>query len=410
MNFIMPHKWINSSFGKGLREITNHNISQFISFGEYLIFDNAMTYTSLLMLHKEKQEKLKYIEFVETPKTKEKRKELLKNDEKHEEVSQFLQNLTDKDFINLKTENLNSEPWIFKEKKVMDILEKLEKQPLRVSDIFEKIFQGIATSGDDIFLLECSEIKNDKNCLNCFSKEMTKQEISKTFKFEKKFLKPILKGNDVHRYEKLKNKFWVIFPYKFINGKAELYSENEIIEQFPESYKYLKFFEKEFRGRERGRFNIDGAWFQLGRKQGLNGVEQPKIMTPDISFGGNFSFDSQGKFYSSTTNYSLVKKSEIKTDYKYFMALFNSKIMWFFIKNTSVVFSGGFFRFKTAYLKPFPLPASTPESEKVLTALVDKILKLKSENKETKELENEIDEIVLKLYGLTENEIEVINI
>jgi len=36
-------------------------------------------------------------------------------------------------------------------------------------------------------------------------------------------------------------------------------------------------------------------------------------------------------------------------------------------------------------------------------------LKLKSENKETKELENEIDEIVLKLYGLTENEVEIIN-
>jgi len=410
MNFIMPHKWINSSFGKGLREITNHNISQFISFGEYLIFDNAMTYTSLLMLHKEKQEKLKYIEFVETPKTKEERKELLKNDEKHEEVSQFLQNLTDKDFINLKTENLNSEPWIFKEKKVMDILEKLEKQPLRVSDIFERIFVGVSTSKDDIFLLECSEIKNDKNCLNCFSKEMTKREISKTFKFEKKFLKPILKGNDVHRYEKLKNKFWVIFPYKFINGKAELYSENEIIEQFPESYKYLKFFEKDFRGRERGKLLNDEFWFRYIYPKGLNGVERPKIITPQLSLKSQLSFDENGSFYLKDGTYGFVKYPEIKTDDKFYLAILNSKVMWFFIKNTGAVFSGGYYYYKPTYLKPFPIPASTPESEKVLTALVDKILKLKSENKETKELENEIDEIVLKLYGLTENEIEVINI
>jgi len=187
MNFIMPHKWINSSFGKGLRTIVNHNISQFISFGEYLIFDNAMTYTSLLMLHKEKQENLKYIEFVEIPKTKEERQEIPK-EEKHDEVSQFLQNLKDDDFINLKTEKLGSEPWIFKKPKIMEILAKLEKQPLRVSDVFERIFQGIATSGDDIYLLECSEIVENENCLECFSKELEKYSEDKYQKFEEEVL------------------------------------------------------------------------------------------------------------------------------------------------------------------------------------------------------------------------------
>ena len=398
MNFIMPHKWINSNFGSGLREIVGKNISQFISFGEYLIFDNAMTYTSLLMLHKEKQENLKYIEFVEKPKTRAERKEIPK-EEKHDEVSQFLQNLEDKNFINIKTEKLYSEPWIFKEKKVMDILEILEKQPLRVSDVFERIFQGIATSGDDIYLLECSEIKKDKNCLECFSKEMKKREITKTFIFEKEFLKPILKGNDVHRYEKLKNRFFVIFPYKFVGGKAELYSEKEIKKQFPKAYKYLKFFEKDFRGRERGKLENDEYWFRYIYPKNLEFcLPSTKLVTPDITLGINLTFGNE--FCLKNALYGLTIKTDFEKSLKYFLAILNSKITWFFLQNTGTVLANGYFRFNPKYINPFPLPAPTPESEQTLTTLVDLTLFSKANflEKEAKLIEAIIDIVVFGLY------------
>ncbi|EJF07567.1 Eco57I restriction endonuclease [Thiovulum sp. ES] len=398
LNFIMPHKWINSTFGKGLRGLVNQNISQFISFGEYLIFDNAMTYTSLLMMHKEKQDNLKYIDFVEKPKTKEERKDIPK-EEKHDEVSQFLQNLKDDDFINIKTETLGSEPWIFKEKKVMDILKKLEEQPLRVSDIFERIFTGLQTSGDDIYLLECSEISENENCLECFSKEMRKREIEKPFVFEKEFLKPILKGNDVHRYEKLKNKFFVIFPYKFVDGKAELYSENEISEKFPESYKYLKFFEKEFRGRERGRLENDSFWFKYIYPKNLEFCQSStKLVTPDITLGINLTFGNE--FCLKSALYGLTIKEDFKKSLKFFLGILNSKLTWFFLQNTGTVLANGYFRFNPKYMNPFPLPKPTPESEKVLTNLVDYILFSKSNNlkKEANLIEAVIDIVVFGLY------------
>ena len=404
MNFIMPHKWINSSFGKGLREIANNNISQFISFGEYLIFDNAMTYTSLLMLHKEKQKNVKYIEFVETPKTKEERKQLLKNDEKHEEVSKFLENLKDEDFINLKTENLNSEPWIFKEKKVMDILEKLERQPLRVSDIFKDVAQGIVSNGDDIFILECSEIK-DTNYLNCFSKAL-----NSSIKIETDILRPILKGGNVKRYAKLEINQYIIYPnYLGQDDNTKVYEEDIFESNYPLAYQYLLNFKTDLI-KKKIKYKMNPQyWYSLHRPREIALFEQPKIITPQLSLKSQLSFDN-GNLYTDAGCYAMIKYPEIKTNYKFYLAILNSKVMWFFIKNTSAVFSGGYFYYKTKYIKPFPLPASTSESEKVLTALVDKILKLKSENKETKELENEIDEIVFKLYGLTENEIEVINI
>lgn len=46
VNYIMPVKWTNSAFGKGLRELVSNKTSQIISFGAYQVF-NASTYTAL---------------------------------------------------------------------------------------------------------------------------------------------------------------------------------------------------------------------------------------------------------------------------------------------------------------------------------------------------------------------------
>ena len=60
LNFIMPHKWINSGFGKGLRKFLKDKVSKIISFKDYQVF-NASTYSSLIWI----QSKSNYLQFVE---------------------------------------------------------------------------------------------------------------------------------------------------------------------------------------------------------------------------------------------------------------------------------------------------------------------------------------------------------
>jgi hypothetical protein len=60
-------------------------------------------------------------------------------------------------------------------------------------------------------------------------------------------------------------------------------------------------------------------------------------------------------FYG-TTLYSFIKKDSVQEDYRFYLAILNSSLMWLFIQNTSTELRGGYFRFKTAYLEPFPLP------------------------------------------------------
>lgn len=358
VNYIMPIKWTNSAFGKGLRELVSNKTSQIINFGAYQVF-NASTYTALQWFTPNSKELAYY--------------ELDRNLTTNEELGAYLNSLNDESKAIIKSDKLNKEAWILTVGDTVSILNQLELHSRRISDVFEKIFQGLATSKDDVyFLYECNE---KDGMVYGYSKYL-----ERNICIERGLVKPLLKGEDVHRYEHLSTDRFVVFPYKIENGKANLYSEKELSEIFPDGYAYLKECEEILRGREKGRFNIDGEWFQFGRKQGILSAEFEKLVAPDISMGGNFTYDSKGVFYQTTTVYGYLKKPEIKEGYKFWMALFNSRLFWWYLKNTGTVLANGFFRFKPDYVKPFPVPETiSPFAEQLVSTLCDYILFIKSQ-------------------------------
>ena len=135
-----------------------------------------------------------------------------------------------------------------------------------------------------------------------------------------------------------------------------------------------------------------------------------KIITPDIASNCQMTIDDKG-LYHTTTVYSFVFKENCKESWKYFLALLNSKLLWYFLTTTGSVLRGGFFRFKTNYLLPFPIPKELLQSEqKPFITLVDQILALKQKDPEpdTSALEHHIDQMVYKLYDLTPEEMAMV--
>ncbi|MBX2914689.1 MAG: hypothetical protein KF856_05365 [Cyclobacteriaceae bacterium] len=163
---------------------------------------------------------------------------------------------------------------------------------------------------------------------------------------------------------------------------------------------------------KKGRFNIDGEWFQFGRKQGINFAEKEKLVAPEISLGGNFSYDEKGEFYSTTTIYGYIKKQGVTDSYKVLMAILNSQLCWWYLVNTGTVLSNGYFRYKPNYIKPFPIPIIPPATTEILDELVTQIIESKRTNNNIRiiELENRINQTVYNLYQLSETEIEEINL
>ena len=404
VNYIMPVKWTNAAFGKGLRTIISGNNAahQIINFGAYQVF-NASTYTALQWFRIGSNELLYY--------------ELDKDLATNQELDSYLRSLKKEKASEIKSDKFNNEAWILTVGYTTSILEKLESNSRCIGDIFAKIFQGIATGKDDVyFLYDCTE---ESDFVYGYSKQLGCQVC-----IERGLVKPLLKGEDVHRYDHISTNRFVIFPYKLENGKAIIYTEKELGDLFPKGYNYLKRCEEFLRARENGRFNIDGEWFQYSRKQGILFAEFEKLVAPEISLGGSFAYDQFGEFYSTTKIYGYIRKENVKEGYKFWLALFNSRLFWFYIKNTGYVLRGGYYTFKTNYVSPFPVPEfqQTSKGEKIVERLTDFLLFLYDKNNadilthtSNKRLATYIEEIIdmifYELYfeqHMKDNQIDVI--
>ncbi len=132
----------------------------------------------------------------------------------------------------------------------------------------------------------------------------------------------------------------------------------------------------------------------------------PKLVAPEISLGGNYTIDSDGRYYSTTKVYGYVKKKDIPISYPFLLGILNSVVFWFFIQNTGYVLRGGYYTFKTNYVAPFPFPdiESLPvELVSRIEALVEKMLKDKRTGTETAHIQRKIDELVCRLYDVDIN-------
>jgi len=213
-----------------------------------------------------------------------------------------------------------------------------KRQPYIIGDVFSSIFQGIATSLDAVYVFKGFQNGNIVKGYN--------EKFDYHFDIEMEIAKPFIKGNQLSRNADLRASYFIIFPYLVDNNGAKPMTENYISQNLPKAYNYLKHFEQEIKGRERNRMNIDEGWFLYIYPKNLNKFHHPKIMTQEISLGCNMTYDNDGRFYHPTTIYSFVKNEKFVVDEKFYLAIMNSQLMWFFLKNTGTELRGGYFRFK----------------------------------------------------------------
>ena len=408
---ILPHKFFQASFGEPLREIISKNkaIYEIVHFGAEQVFKNATTYTCLLFLSKKQEESFRYVavEKLENP---------------IELVTKISEKIQSDCYQEAKiSQPLLGEKWEFYGEKTGVIINKLKKQRNTLGNITRKIFVGLQTSADKIYVLKIIEWK--ENTVLCYSKSLERE-----IEIEKSLVKPFLMGKDVHRYDPPVPQNVVIFPYKIQNGKAELMTQKFIQEIFPLGWNYLIENKTTLENREKGKMRGD-KFYAYGRLNNLTEFEAVKLMTPEIALGCQLSFDSQGVLFHTTKVYSFIFQDDMEENELFFLGVLNSKLLWFFLKATGYTLRGGYFTFKTEYLKPFPIRTidfSNPEDvakHDKLVVLVDNMLELHKKRHETRmERDKELYErqikivdaqiagLVYDLYGLTEEEIKVVEV
>ena len=94
------------------------------------------------------------------------------------------------------------------------------------------------------------------------------------------------------------------------------------------------------------------------------------------------SFDLDEKFYTNDKCSCLILKNEKLYSYKFFLPILNSNLFWFFIKQTSSEFSGGYFAYTNLFLNSFPVPKISLTDQQPFIEKADLMLSLNKELQE----------------------------
>lgn len=387
--YILPHKFFQASFGAGLRKLLTERraLREVVRFGAEQVFDEATTYTCLLFLMAQPQEQFDLLEV----------RSLAQGDD----VLLAARHRADHpDYAHGRLPAPTGGDWDFALGAANKVLDRLRQHPRTLEDITRKIFVGLQTSADKIYVLKLVQDKGE--VLRCYSKHLDAE-----VDIERTLVRPFLMGKDVHRYDPPRPGNVVIFPYWLRDGRAVLMSQKELQQQFPLGWKYLLGNKAELAAREHGRFADE--WWCFSRPQNMTEFVAVKVMTPDICARPEMTLDAAGDLYHTTTLYSFVFKPEAKGSARYFLGLLNSKVVWYFIRTTGTPLRGDYYRFKTEYLRPLPIPDAGPAHQGQVEILVDYVLALRREAADLEEpppamaamtawFERLIDALVYELY------------
>lgn len=105
----------------------------------------------------------------------------------------------------------------------------------------------------------------------------------------------------------------------------------------------------------------------------------------------------------------IIKLNDETINYKYVLALLNSKLLSFYkTKNSGSAKKDDFTQITLGDIRQLPIPIIETSRKQIFIKLVDDILLAKKNKEDTTKAENEIDKLVYQLYNLTEEEIKII--
>jgi hypothetical protein len=193
----------------------------------------------------------------------------------------------------ISSKQIDSNPWNFVVGRDASVFEGLQASTEKLGEVAD-IFVGLQTSADKIYVLErIDETRDELVKVRDFE--------GRVFEIESGFLKPFLHDVSLIPYREPIASHSLIFPYKFKEGKAVLYSAEEIAGSFPKAWRYLKQNEDLLRSRESGK--ADGKdWYGYIYRKNLTLFEDPKLIVQVLAQTGHCAQDSKSIYFTGGGN------------------------------------------------------------------------------------------------------------
>jgi type I restriction-modification system DNA methylase subunit len=395
--FISSNKWMRARYGTKLRNFLKRKttILKIVDFDGYPVFEQTVD-TNIILFKKEPPKRKHQLLFVNM-------------ENKSGDISDVIEEIKEK-FQPLLQERLSDNAWTLADEKVLALKEKIERMGKPLKDWDVGIYYGIKTGFNEAFIIDMQ--KREEILANC----RTEEERRRT----EGIIKPVLRGRDIFRYGYKWAGLWIILAKFGFHKVARFY---------PAVIEHLAKYEKELKQRGQCRYNRAGQrinnkgypgqhhWLELDNNPSdeyLSEFEKEKIVWAETADRIKMAIVPPGIYLLKTCFVLTGKKL------KYILAVSNSKLMDWFVRQCVYrlgeegVYASGYF------MEILPIPPITPQNQEIakqLERLVDEILSFtQSEDylenpekqRQVQELEQKIDELVYKLYGLNEEEIRIV--
>lgn len=265
------------------------------------------------------------------------------------------------------------------DQKTNDLMGKLFNHDFPRLDENFSVFQGIVTGNNPAFIFD-SEAEALSNGI------------------DKELLHPLCHGRDIERYAVRSRERRILYVDSSIN-----------LSTYPNTEKWLLTFKEELDKRNQGKSDII-AWNSLHRprvKSELDLKEKiwiQRTRNESLKIRIVATLDEQG-CYTSEGMLNIIPKQK-KLSLRYLLGILDSSLL-------NYLFATKFLNLavKGEYLKQLRIPVSSAATKNQLEALVSEILELKkaSISADTTSLENQIDFLVYHLYGLTYDEVLIVD-
>ena len=377
--YIIPNKWMQAGYGKAMRTfLLDKQLHSIIDFGDLQVFDNVTTYPCILSASKIKTENIFQSTSVSTLKFDNGFNDYINTNKKQ-----------------IDSNELNDGSWMISSSIEQKILTKIKLQSVTLSEYINgNSYRGILTGLSEAFLIDTK----------------TKEKLINDDSNSERFIKPFLQGRNIKPYASSNAENWLILIPKGFTIKRNLSPNNinHIKEPeprygnmpyddawgwFKENYSAIANHLLPYKAKAEVRTDKGDYWWELRACDYYNEFEQPKIMYQVLQVKPCFIYDDKHQ-YCNNSMWIIPK------DDKCLVGILNSKMGWWLISKYCTAIQNGF-QLIWKYFGQIPIPTINLIEETQIIDLVDKIISLKKQGKDTQTLENKIDELVYKLYNIT---------
>jgi hypothetical protein len=309
---------------------------------------------------------------------------------------------------------LTTGPWLFMNDEVASLSARLLDGSTPLLELPTSISRGSSTGDDGVF---CLEAKNSE----------LRTRDGHPVEIETELLRRPLWATDFTRYEfRPRNEALLIFPYRVDEAGYGVIPEDELRERWPRAYGYLRGHRARLERRRQC-----GAWYAFSAPRNLNVHAGAQLVVPllaDRGLAAPLDSDARTLCLMASGGFSIrLNTQRVGCDPYYVLGLVNSKLLFWYLRQISSRFRGGWITCTKQYFGQLPIRvpargmASHQASHDALVALVEQRVALSADRASTlspeafirqerdvASIECRIDRLVYDLYGLTDDEIALV--